>query len=171
MKLLFGPVKKKMDRQTSEMYSDDDNDSRYTVASDTEEEEERFEEESIPEEEFEEEYEGQLYFLEQEDEYFSEEDCQKETTTSSVSFAKVPLSTRTWNFSKKEEAVVSMADIFAEQTIEKRKEEERKEQEDIRRKKRAARPTFNFSDNSKNPRFFKPTKGKRQYYNPKTNQT
>ena len=52
--------KKEMDRQTSEMYSDDD--SRYTVASDTEEEE-TFEEESIPEDEFEEEYEGQLYFL------------------------------------------------------------------------------------------------------------
>lgn len=162
-------------------YSDDDNDSRYTLGSDTEEETIEVEEEDTSyendEDEFEEEYEGQFNFLDMEDEYF---DDTEEAVTKDVEAVKrnAPTS-RGWNIPLTTTCqVMSMEEIMKEQTIQKEKEDEMKELREKRKKKLNDRPSFNFSDNSQNPRFFKSdgpqkyvSRSKPKYFNPKRKQT
>jgi membrane-associated HD superfamily phosphohydrolase len=170
-------VKKRAKMQRPEMYSDDDNDSRYTLGSDSEEEGtiDVEEEESSIVDEFEEEYEGQLNFLEQEDEYFDDDEEQLGSESASVR-PKVPLTSRGWNTTQST-VISSMEDIMKEQVLQKKEDEVAKKLYDERKKKLENRPSFNFSDNSKNPRFFKrgaqkyESRSRSKYFNPKRNET
>lgn len=165
--------------QTMNAYSDDDNDSRYTLGSDTEDETIEVEEDTSygNEDEFEEEYEGQFNFLDMEDEYF--DDTEEAVTKDIEAVKKVTHSSRGWNIPPTMTCpVMSMDEIMKEQTIQKKQDDEMKELREKKMKRLNNRPSFNFSDNSKNPRFFKSngtqkhvSRSKQKYFNPKRKET
>lgn len=147
----------------SEYYESDDDDSRYTLASESEESEHPEEEETM-----ELEYDGQEAYYENEDDEYYYEEVDQAVETEKTIFPKPEIDYNkkaSWSDTTKPQ-VTSLMDIIKEQ--EKNREiEEKNKKEEIPRVRN--RPTFNFSKNQHRVRFFSPNEqnstsiGKKKY--------